>query len=182
MDVRLWVVYFISGDSDVKDTPYSGWPFRCLWAWYSGSCSSLVKGHSLLWWVYWKIVFCIRKFALSNSAILLFVLVVVFMKIKRRHCFWNKWCLKEHTGAMLVKSRCWVLAVMPFQLNWSRFLSLSLFLPPPWISHYNFCVFFLVQKIIDSNKWYLITYSKTYHSITMFKRSRKETLGKVVRG
>ena len=55
--VRQRVVHFSSGDSNIKDK-CSGWPCRFLQVWHAGSCSSLVKMHSLWWWLCWKIAFC----------------------------------------------------------------------------------------------------------------------------
>lgn len=39
--------------------------------------------------------------------------------------------------------------------------------------------FFLVKKVLDSSKRYLVTYPKSYHRIMMLKRSREGALGKV---
>ena len=52
----------------------------------AGSCSSLVKMHDYWWWLYWQILFCSWEFALSNSVIVLFVLVVS-TEINKRYYF-----------------------------------------------------------------------------------------------
>ena len=52
--VRWSVVCFSSGDSDMKDKPWSGWPGRVLQAQHAGSCSLLAKMHSYWWWLCWK--------------------------------------------------------------------------------------------------------------------------------
>ena len=41
--VRLWVVHFTSGDTDMKDNSHSRQPCRFLWVWYPGSPSLLAK-------------------------------------------------------------------------------------------------------------------------------------------
>jgi len=87
--VRGWVVHFSRGDSRVKDKPCSRWPCRFSQAWYAGSCSSLVKMRSSRWWLCWKVMFCSWEFALSNSIIVIFVSVTVYMEINRRHYFWS---------------------------------------------------------------------------------------------
>jgi len=63
---------------------------RLLWAWHAGSCSLLVKMHSYWWWQCWKIVFCSREFALTNTVIVVFVSVVISMEI---YYFWSDLCI-----------------------------------------------------------------------------------------
>ena len=63
---------------------------RFLWAWHTGSCSSLVKMHNYCGYCAEKIVFCSWEFALSNSIIVLFV--IVSMEINSRHYFQSDLC------------------------------------------------------------------------------------------
>jgi len=62
---------------------------RFLSVWHAGSCSSLTEIQSAWWWLHWKTVFCIWEFAVSNTAIVFFVRVVVSMKTNRWHYFWS---------------------------------------------------------------------------------------------
>jgi len=64
---------------------------RFLWAWHTGSCSSLVKMHNYCGYCAEKIVFCSWEFALSNSIIVLFVSFVTAMEINKRHYFWSNY-------------------------------------------------------------------------------------------
>ena len=50
-------------------------------------CSSLAKLQSQWWWLCRTIVFCSLAFTISNIFILLFLSIVIFMEIYRRHYF-----------------------------------------------------------------------------------------------
>lgn len=43
---EVWIVCFISGNSNMQDKPCSAWPYRCLQARHAGSRLSLAKKHS----------------------------------------------------------------------------------------------------------------------------------------
>ena len=88
----------ISGDqtvdvSPVRFRPWWQWQWVTstdadfLWGQHSGSCSSLIKMHSLWWWLCWKSVLRSWEFALSNTVIMFFVSVLVSMEINRRYYF-----------------------------------------------------------------------------------------------
>jgi len=51
--VKWWVVHFSSGNSDTKEKPCSGWPFRFLTALHVSSSWSLAKA-SVPFFRYWK--------------------------------------------------------------------------------------------------------------------------------
>ena len=86
-----WVMCFGSVDSDEKGKKCSEWPSRFLQMWHADFSSSLAKMLNIAnnGGLCWKIAFCRWEFALSNSAIVFFVSVVIPMEINRRHYFWR---------------------------------------------------------------------------------------------
>lgn len=83
---QWWVVHFNSSNRN-GGSPMLVQIFMTM------ACNFLfitVKMHISWWWLCWKIVFCSRESALSNSVIVLFVSIVVSMEISRRNYFQSK--------------------------------------------------------------------------------------------
>ena len=95
---------------------------RLLSAWLAGSCSVVVKMHSL-WWLCWKIVFCNREFVLSNNVVVLFLFVVIFMQINRRLYFEAAYFSNHvgNTGCIVM----WILLALIYICSIKLFLILS---------------------------------------------------------
>mgnify|MGYP001856580411 CR=1 FL=1 len=105
--VRLWVVCFSGTDTAAEYKPCSMWPCTAGTPWNGEHLDQLIHANQLMAvTIGKKKVFCSWEFVLSNSVLVLFVSITIFLKISRRHYFQSNLCISCSSHSYSINLAC----------------------------------------------------------------------------